>query len=290
MGADAAIAPDSGDPEVAISGNDVADAAALLAGSRELIEEARRILAGTYAEDEPVPTAPNMRGFPGGVQLPEPEAAPRGAWRRRLVAGVPAGAGIALLAAGLAAFTGGSPQHALTVDSRGPGLQPSGQVQASRNQVPSVPVTSAPIEAPVSVSVPRLHTQAVVAGEVQVETSGPEAGLLDAPPDYRQLGWYRHGDTGALVIDGHVGYRSSPGPLAFIGSLAPGDRVTVGFPSGDRVYTVKDVARAAKGLLPQQYFTSEYDTDLMLITCDYTSPFRAGHFEDNVYVVAVPAQ
>ncbi len=290
MGGDAAIAPDSGNPEVAISGNDIADAAALLAGSRQLIEEARRILSGTYPADDPVPTAPNMRAFPAAVRLPEPEVTPRGPWRRRLVAGGPAGAGIVLVAAGVAAFTGGSPRHAVTVDSQGPGLQRSGQVQASPNQVPPVPVTSVENEAPVSVSVPRLHTRAVVAGEVQVETSGPEAGLLDAPSDYRQLGWYRHGDTGALVIDGHVGYRSSPGPLAFIGSLAPGDRVTVGFPSGDRVYTVKDVARAAKGLLPQQYFTSEYDTDLMLITCDYTSPFRAGHFEDNVYVVAVPAQ
>jgi sortase (surface protein transpeptidase) len=123
-----------------------------------------------------------------------------------------------------------------------------------------------------------------------VQSSGPESGLLNAPADFHQLGWYRHGDTGALVLDGHVGYRTSPGPLAFIGSLAPGDVVTVSFPSGERAFTVTVVGRAVKGQLPQQYFSDQYDADLMLITCDYTSPFRAGHFQDNVYVVAVPSQ
>jgi sortase (surface protein transpeptidase) len=129
-----------------------------------------------------------------------------------------------------------------------------------------------------------------VAGEVYVQTTGPEAGLLDAPSDYHQLGWYRHGDSGALVLDGHVGYRSDPGPLAFIGSLAPGDKVTVSFASGERAFQVTVVGKALKGQLPQQYFSDQYDQDLMLITCDYTSPFEAGHFLDNVYVVAAPVQ
>jgi hypothetical protein len=129
-----------------------------------------------------------------------------------------------------------------------------------------------------------------VAGEVHVQTSGPESGLLDAPADYRQLGWYRHGDTGALVLDGHVGYRSNPGPLAFIGSLGAGDVVIVGFPSAERTFSVTVVGKAVKGQLPQQYFSDQYDGDLMLITCDYTSPFRAGHFQDNVFLVAVPSQ
>jgi hypothetical protein len=133
-----------------------------------------------------------------------------------------------------------------------------------------------------------LNSTASVAGEVYVQTSGPESGLLDAPADYHQLGWYRHGDSGALVLDGHVGYRTDPGPLASIGSLVPGDAVLVRFPGGDQAFSVTVVGKALKGQLPQQYFTDEYDGDLMLITCDYTSPFSAGHFADNVYVVAVP--
>jgi hypothetical protein len=123
---------------------------------------------------------------------------------------------------------------------------------------------------------------------VSVQTSGPEQGLLTAPLDFRQLGWYRHGDLGALVLDGHVGYRNQPGPLAFIGELSQGDQVVVAFPGGDRTFQVTVVARAVKGSLPQQYFSAAYNADLMLITCDYTSAFHDGHFADNVYVVAAP--
>ncbi|HUE60562.1 MAG TPA: class F sortase, partial [Acidimicrobiales bacterium] len=212
---------------------------------------------------------------------------------RRLVAAVPAATGIALLGAGIADLAGRHAQHALTVDLQRPAGNPSSASTPPSSVFvapSSLPPQAAALPVPLSVSVPRLHSRASVAGEVHVQTSGPEIGLLDAPSDYHQLGWYRNGDPGALVLDGHVGFRTDPGPLAFIGSLGQGDVVTANFASGQRNFAVSVVGRAVKGQLPQQYFSHQYDGDLMLITCDYTSPFRAGHFADNVYVVAVPAQ
>ena len=282
-------APEShlGQPTIAI--NTESEAAALLAASRELVAEARRILAETPKPPSGQPAESHSRqplvDEQRAVAQP-PKESSRGLSRRLLV--VPAAAGITLLGVGIADLAEGHSQHALTVDlQRGTGI-----VNSTRPSVapPSLPPEAALLPVPLSVSVPRLHTTASVAGEVYVQTSGSESGLLDAPSDYHQLGWYRNGDTGALVLDGHVGFHTDPGPFAFIGSLGQGDVVTVNFASGQRNFAVGVIGRAVKGQLPQQYFTHEYDGDLMLITCDYTSPFRAGHFADNVYVVAVPAQ
>jgi sortase (surface protein transpeptidase) len=144
----------------------------------------------------------------------------------------------------------------------------------------------APTPVPLSVSVPRLRSSAAVVGEVSVQSGGPEKGLLTAPANYHQLGWYRHGSAGVLVIDGHVGFHQDPGPLAYIGELVPGDTVVVAFQGDARSYRVTGVARAVKGQLPATYFSQAYNDQVMLITCDYTSTFSGGHFADNVYVIA----
>ena len=275
------------------------DTAALLAASRELVAEARRILA-----DAPRP-APDRQprtlihgsfGVEGPALVQTPKESGAGLTRRLLTL-IPAAAGIALLGVGLSSLVEqGNGQRALPVDLQSPTASPgpgsAGSTSAPYNSLgpSSSSAEEAVLPAPLSLSVPRLHSGASVAGQVEVQTTGPEAGLLDAPADYHQLGWYRHGDTGALVLDGHVGFRSDPGPLAFIGSLGAGDVVSVNFASGQRNFAVTVVARSAKGQLPQEYFSQMYDGDLMLITCDYTSPFRAGHFADNVYVVAAPTE
>ena len=113
--------------------------------------------------------------------------------------------------------------------------------------------------------------------------------MLTAPADYHDLGWYRNGDAGALVIDGHVGFRQNPGPLAYIGELVAGDTVQVAFAQDVRTFAVTLVGRAVKGQLPPEYFSPQYNGQVMLITCDYTSTFHAGHYADNVFVLAAPA-
>ena len=292
------VAPESQRRQPTIALKTETDTAALLAASRDLVAEARRILA-----DVPKPTPDPESGSlfyspfaPEGRTLAQSPKESRTGLTRRLLTVLPAAAGVALLGVGLSSLAEeGSGQSALPVDLQHPAAGPAASApsgSAPSNVVGPFPSVAdeAVLPAPLSLSVPRLHSSASVAGEVQVQTSGPELGLLDAPADYHQLGWYRHGDTGALVLDGHVGFRADPGPLAFIGSLAAGDVVSVNFPSGPRSFTVTVVGRAVKGQLPQQYFSEQYDGDLMLITCDYTSPFRAGHFADNVYVIAVPTQ
>lgn len=294
-GHDWGIDEDPGNAEPTIAENKAVETAALLSVGRQLIAEARKILseAPTAANEDPVGVVFYQLLDQDRPSYPTRDGQATHHLARRLVAAVPAAAGIALLGAGLASLAGGHPQHALTLDVQGPQNHSSASTSTSAptSIAPPAPQGPArPLEAPVSLSVPRLRSRAAVAGEVYVQASGPESGLLDAPSDYRQLGWYRHGNTGALVLDGHVGYRTNPGPLAFIGSLGAGDVVIVGFPAGDRAFSVTVVGRVVKGQLPQQYFSDQYDGDLMLITCDYTSPFRAGHFQDNVYLVAVPSQ
>ena len=292
-------APESQQGQSSIAVKTGADTAALLAASRELVAEARRILAEAPkpAPDRQPASLIHDSCAVEGLALVRASKDSGTGLTRRLLTVVPAAAGIALLAAGVSTLAEeGRGQRALPADLQRP------TASSSPSATPSLPAPSASVgasssaadeavlPAPLSLSVPRLHSSASVAGEVQVQTSGPEAGLLDAPADYHQLGWYRHGDTGALVLDGHVGFRADPGPLAFIGFLGAGDVVSVNFPSGQRNFAVTVVARAAKGQLPQEYFSQQYSGDLMLITCDYTSPFRAGHFADNVYVVADPTQ
>jgi sortase (surface protein transpeptidase) len=281
--------PDTDDRRRPVANDPEADAAALLSASRELIAEARRILAEPPLETDYLVEPVLYRSLlEEATPSTEPPGGAAHGLRRRLVALVPAAAGVVALGAGLAALTGNQTHHTVTLGSQ---RSPAGALAPSApTTVASSQAAATAFEVPLSMSVPRLNSEATVAAEVYVQTSGPEAGLLDAPADYHQLGWYRHGDSGALVLDGHVGYRTNPGPLAFIGSLAPGDAVVVRYPSGDQTYSVTVVGKALKGQLPQDYFTDQYDGDLMLITCDYTSPFSAGHFADNVYVVAAPKE
>jgi LPXTG-site transpeptidase (sortase) family protein len=145
-----------------------------------------------------------------------------------------------------------------------------------------------PLLVPLAVSIPALAVSAPVTLHVGVQTAGPERGLLSAPADFHDLGWYRYGRTGVLVIDGHVGFAAGAGPLAYIGSLRDGDTVIVRYRQGSRAYRVTEVHSVPKGDLPAKYFRAGYDGRIMLITCDYQSAFRDGHFANNVYVIASP--
>lgn len=204
-----------------------------------------------------------------------------------------AGAGFGLIAAAGGTWLSNHsnrPVHAQTVSAGlvSPPVAPP-TTGGSTTVVPAAPLPEADTAVPQSVEVARLHASATVSGPVVVQPSGPEEGLLSAPADYHDLGWYRNDNTGALVIDGHVGFRQSPGPLAYIGELVAGDTVQVAFPQDVRDFTVTLVGRAVKGQLPPEYFSPQYNGQVMLITCDYTSSFHAGHYADNVYVLAAPA-
>lgn len=253
------------------------DVDALFGDSAELIERARLLLLDARACLEAADETPAVRPVPAPRTRRKPI---------KLVVTAPAAAGLLLLgiAVGELANSSGPTETALSVrttaatDSPAPAIAPP-------SGAPVVP----PAPVPTWVSIPRLDAKATVASEVRVISGGPENGLLSAPPNYHDLGWFRRSAGSVLVLDGHVGYRRDPGPLAFIGNLKPGDQVILGTQSGDQLFRVQTVGHVLKGRLPSQYFSDAYGADLMLITCDYSSPFTGGHFEDNVYAVAAPA-
>jgi hypothetical protein len=207
-----------------------------------------------------------------------------------LAAGVAVGAALVVLGASGASPKGAPPGHdapglaAASPDSAGlavaiPGPVPAAGQPGDRRVVP-----------PLEVAIPRLGVEAPVVEQVGVIKSGPEKGLLSAPADYHVLGWFSNGGTGVLLIDGHVGFAAGAGPLAYIGELSDGDAVVVRYAGYVRTYAVAQVVAVRKGSLAAGYFTRRYTGDVMLITCDYQSPFRDGHFADNIYVLAVPAR
>ncbi len=201
------------------------------------------------------------------------------------------GGGLVALALAL-----GGAAYAVSADLPVAGTHPAGHREplaapaapAAVKAAQSARTESALVPAPEQVTIPRLQVSAPVVERVGVITKGLEKGLLGAPGDYHHCGWYEHDGKGVLVIDGHVGFASGSGPLAYIGELRPGDAVFVRFASGERRYRVSGVYVEKKGHLSPRYFSSAYDGDVMLITCDYLSPFHAGHFADNVFVIAKP--
>lgn len=139
--------------------------------------------------------------------------------------------------------------------------------------------------APETLVIPALDVRAPVVEEVGVQARGPGRGLLTAPSNPVQVGWYRYRDTGALLIVGHVGDQSTAGALAYIGSLATGSTFSLIYARGARAYRVVAVVSVKKGRLSRALFTAPADGEVVLITCDYRSPFHNGHFANNVYVV-----
>lgn len=273
-------------------------AALLLGDARNLLDDAQVLLHGAQVlvALTPAPVTTGTRPAKANVEKADGGRSAVAGLRRgnfgvRSISAVAAGGiGITVIAVSAVSLMAGNHHRPTTrpisaaAHPTPTNPRPPGPAQAATSTTVPVPAP----EIPQSVTVSRLASTATVAGPVVVQTSGPEQGLLTAPDDYHQLGWYRHDPSGLLVIDGHVGFRANPGPLAYIGELVTGDTLTVTFPSGVRTYQVTTVARAAKSLLPPDYFSAQYDGQVMLITCDYTSAFNDGHYADNVYVVAAP--
>lgn len=279
------------------------EARAFLLEAATLLEEGRRLASGSRAPGSlELPRATAAGGDGLLVPGPAPTAPrPQVSRRSRLAIMATVGASVALSAVGIHGLVAGGrtslPTGGGLLSAAGPQVSaataPPASVPAPAGPGPATaaPVTVAPVAltaTPQSLSIPGLASPAKVSSQVVVQTTGPEQGLLTAPDNYHDLGWYRHGTSGVLAIDGHVGYRQDPGPLASIGQLSRGSLVTVTFADGPHSYRVAAVAHVVKGQLPAVYFSPTYDGQVMLITCDYTSVFSGGHFADNVYVIAAP--
>jgi hypothetical protein len=121
-------------------------------------------------------------------------------------------------------------------------------------------------------------------------------GQLDIPDDVRTVGWYRFGPApgaaqGSAVLTGHVDDdRQGAGALAELGSLQPGDTVTVTDATGtSRTFSVLSREEWHKGEVPlDRLFDRGGDPRLVLITCG--GPFNTSTlgYDDNIAVTAVP--
>ncbi|MEV4703491.1 class F sortase [Actinoplanes sp. NPDC049316] len=154
------------------------------------------------------------------------------------------------------------------------------------------PARDAGAGAPARLRVPALELDAPVAA-VGID---PATGEVDVPEDVGRVGWYRFGPglsatAGSIVVAGHVdSARQGRGAFFRLGSLTPGDRVTLTGPGGaSRDFEVVARERYAKTAIPlQRYFARDGSPRLTLITCG--GPFDAAtrHYRDNVVVTAVP--
>jgi len=139
--------------------------------------------------------------------------------------------------------------------------------------------------------VPALKLDATVAA-VGVDA---ETGEFDVPPSVDRVGWYRFGpglgaDRGSIVIAGHVdSAEQGKGAFFRLGSLTPGDEITLGGATGAKQFKVVGRERYAKTKIPlDKYFARDGALRLTLITCGGPFDRATGHYRDNVVVTATP--
>jgi hypothetical protein len=146
-------------------------------------------------------------------------------------------------------------------------------------------------EPPLELKVPALNLDATVAA-VGVDA---RTGDFDVPPSVDRVGWYRFGpgisaDAGSIVIAGHVdSAEQGKGAFFKLGSMKPGDKITLTGKSGAKRFKVVGRERYAKTKIPlDKYFARDGALRLTLITCGGPFDAKTGHYRDNVVVTATP--
>jgi hypothetical protein len=113
-------------------------------------------------------------------------------------------------------------------------------------------------------------------------------------PDETEIGWYRYGATagrpGATVLAAHVSWNRTTGPFFELGSMAPGDEISIVLDDGTtRRYVVTERTKYNKNELPRErIWRTTGDEQLVLITCggDFNPEIR--RYSDNIVVYAAP--
>jgi sortase (surface protein transpeptidase) len=118
---------------------------------------------------------------------------------------------------------------------------------------------------------------------------------MELPSSGDVAGWYRFGAApgdaaGTVVLASHVDTSDGVGEFAALGSAEAGQAVTVRGADGERHrYRVTDVRRYDKSDVPlDELFDRTGDPRLVLVTCGGRWDARAGSYEDNLVVRAVP--
>lgn len=138
---------------------------------------------------------------------------------------------------------------------------------------------------PVAVSIPRIGVRSRL-----VKLGLKDDGEMETPADPAVAGWFTGGPTpgalGPAVIAGHVTWNGAREVFYRLGSLRPGDEVTVTRKDGKTaIFTVSRVARFSKERFPSRAVYGRIDhAGLRLITCGGT--YDGHKYADNVIVFA----
>lgn len=143
---------------------------------------------------------------------------------------------------------------------------------------------------PVSIAIPAISVSAPVS-----DLGLMPDGSIQVPPleETNETGWYTGspapGVQGPSVILGHVdSARSGPSVFYSLGSLKPGDEVSVSRKDGTvAVFRVDGVRSYGKNQFPTEVVYGNLDhAGLRLITCGGTFDPKAGHYESNIVAFA----
>lgn len=174
-----------------------------------------------------------------------------------------------------------------TSTSSSPTPDPVDLATPKRLSLPAIGQHDVPIVMPVG-----------VIGGTATQGSGPddERGLLSAPADAQQLGWYRYCYSealpsrkcvdyrGPLVIDGHVGV-SNTGALADVWRLHAGDKAFLTDSTGRTLtFTAvgKPIAFAKHTMAEVGLWNADHNGQLLVLTCYSKSRWVNGHHTENV--------
>ena len=197
------------------------------------------------------------------------------------------------------AFTGAGPPDIPTSSSQDAPTSVSPSDPAHRSDLPASadgrrggvpdPITGPvlPESDPVEVTIPRLGVRSRL-----VNLGVDETGSMEVPQDPAVAGWYSLGPTpgslGPAVIAGHVTWNSAPGVFFRLGTMRPGDRVSVSRVDGERaVFEVSRVATVEKSRFPTRHVFGDLGyAGLRLITCGGPYDDRTRSYVHNVVVFA----
>lgn len=216
------------------------------------------------------------------------------------------------LAVGLVAVTTGctAPDAAIVAESAGPSAtsRPSdaatavsdeGEVGArdvsGRRPVPVRQATPRPVQAPIPPT--RLNYPALGV-DMAVESVGmADGGEMQIPDDADVAGWYRFGSVpdrgvGSTLLAAHVNtVHQDRGALYHLDEARIGDELQVVDAAGTahpyRVARVEHLQKATLDWLP--YVTRQGPEQLVLVTCGGEWIEELGAYDENVVVVALPA-
>jgi sortase (surface protein transpeptidase) len=138
----------------------------------------------------------------------------------------------------------------------------------------------------------------IVIPDIGVDTRVTDVGLtvegaMDAPEDYSEVGWYRHGatpgDAGRAVLAGHVDSATGPAIFYRLHELVPGSiiEVTLGGDAEMVRFVVSGTARYPEHEAPlDRIFGPSDQSELILITCAGVFDRASGLYDERLVIYA----